>query len=118
MNRLHPSEYRPLWVTASSGSILEFYRQLASELEIDTNTFSRAVLLRIIRRQILELACNRKQKPVLVIDEASLLRPTPRMPYLSRRPFQYDRELPICSDVEIPWIVPRWSRIIRMEKSV
>jgi type II secretory pathway predicted ATPase ExeA len=43
-------------------------------LEVDTNSFSRAALLRIIRRQILELACNRKQKPVLVIDEASLLR--------------------------------------------
>jgi type II secretory pathway predicted ATPase ExeA len=74
LSRLHLSEYRPLWVTASSGSILEFYRQLSSELEIDTNTFSRAVLLRTIRRQVLELACNRKQKPVLVIDEASLLR--------------------------------------------
>jgi type II secretory pathway predicted ATPase ExeA len=74
LSRFHLSEYRPLWVTASSGSILEFYRQLTSEFEVDTNTFSRAVLLRIIRRQILELACNRKQKPVLVIDEASLLR--------------------------------------------
>lgn len=74
LSRLHPSEYRPLWITASSGSILEFYRQLASELEVDTATSSRAVLLRIIRRQILELACNRKQRPVLVVDEASLLR--------------------------------------------
>jgi general secretion pathway protein A len=74
LSRLHPSEYRPLWITASSGSILECYRQLSSELEVDTNSFSRAALLRIIRRQILELACNRKQKPVLVIDEASLLR--------------------------------------------
>ena len=71
---LHPSEYRTLWITASSGSILEFYRQLASELEVDTNSFARAVLLRIIRRQVLELACNRKQLPVLIIDEASLLR--------------------------------------------
>lgn len=74
LSRLHPSEYRPVWVTASSGSILELYRQLASELEADTSAPSRAVLLRIIRRQILDLACNRKQKPVLVIDEASLLR--------------------------------------------
>jgi hypothetical protein len=64
LSRLHPSEYRPLWITASSGSILECYRQLASELEVDTNSFSRAALLRIIRRQILELACNRKQKPI------------------------------------------------------
>jgi len=74
LSRLHPSEYRPLWITASSGSILEFYRQLTSELEVETNTFSRAVLLRIIRGQILDLATKSKQKPVLVIDEASLLR--------------------------------------------
>jgi type II secretory pathway predicted ATPase ExeA len=74
LSRLHPSEYRPVWVTASSGSILELYRQLASELEADTSAPSRAVLLRIIRPQILDLACNRTQKPVLVIDEASLLR--------------------------------------------
>lgn len=74
LSRLHPSEYRPLWVTASSGSILEFYRQLTNELEVETNTFSRAVLLRVIRSQILDLATKSKQKPVLVIDEASLLR--------------------------------------------
>lgn len=44
--------------------------------------------------------------------------PTPPLPCLSRRPLQYDQKLPACSDVEIPWIVPHSSRIIRMEKSV
>ena len=72
--QLHPSEYRTLWITASSGSILELYRQLSSEFEIDTASSSRAVLTRIIRRQILELTQARKLKVVLVIDEASLLR--------------------------------------------
>jgi type II secretory pathway predicted ATPase ExeA len=74
VSRLHPSEYRPLWVTATSGSILELYRQLCSELEVDTSSSSRAVLTRIIRTQIIELTTARKQKPVLIIDEASLLR--------------------------------------------
>jgi general secretion pathway protein A len=74
VSRLHPSEYRPLWITATSGSILELYRQLSSELEIDTASSSRAVLTRIIRRQIMELTTARKRKPVLIIDEASLLR--------------------------------------------
>jgi general secretion pathway protein A len=74
MSRLHPSEYRPLWITATSGSILELYRQLCSELEVDTSSSSRAVLTRIIRRQILEITAARKQKVVLIIDEASLLR--------------------------------------------
>lgn len=74
MSRLHPSEYRPLWVTATSGSILELYRQICSELEVDTSSSSRAVLTRIIRRQIVEIASARKQKVLLIIDEASLLR--------------------------------------------
>jgi general secretion pathway protein A len=74
MSRLHPSEYRPLWITATSGSILELYRQLCSELEVDIASSSRAVLTRIIRRQILELTTTRKQKVILIIDEASLLR--------------------------------------------
>lgn len=73
-SRAHPSEYRILWITASSGSILEFYRQLSSELEVDTASSSRAVLTRIIRRQILELTQARKLKVALIIDEASLLR--------------------------------------------
>jgi len=74
ISRLHPSEYRPIWVTATSGSILELYRQLCSALDCDLQGSSRATLLRIIRRQVLDLVLSRKQTPVLVIDEASLLR--------------------------------------------
>ena len=73
-SQLHPSEYHPLWITASSGSILELYRQLCSQLEIDTASSSRAVLTRTIRRQVREIATARKKKLVLIIDEASLLR--------------------------------------------
>ncbi len=71
---LHPSEYKILWITASTGSILEIYRQLLSELEIDTAASSKAVLTRQIKRQVLSLIQGKKQKPVIVIDEASLLR--------------------------------------------
>jgi len=74
LSRLHPSEFRPIWITASSGSILELYRQLCAELEVDTSSLSRAILTRAIRKQILELCLERKQKPVMVVDEASLLR--------------------------------------------
>jgi type II secretory pathway predicted ATPase ExeA len=73
-SRLHPSEYRVLWITATSGSILETYRQLLAELDIDTASPSRAVLVRKIKNQVLDLVHGKKQKPVLVIDEASLLR--------------------------------------------
>lgn len=70
---LHPSEYRILWITASGGSILETYRQLSVALEVESRSFSRAVLTRIIRSQIVALVAQ-KIYPVLIIDEASLLR--------------------------------------------
>jgi len=72
--QLHPSQYRVLWITASAGSILELYRQLLAELDINTASSSRAVLTRLIRGQIAELAGNKRQQPVLIIDDASLLR--------------------------------------------
>jgi hypothetical protein len=49
----HPSEYRILWITASGGSILETYRQLSAALEVESRSFSRAVLTRTIRAQVL-----------------------------------------------------------------
>jgi general secretion pathway protein A len=71
---LHPSQYKTLWVTASAGSILELYRQLLAELDIATASSSRAVLTRLIRAQIDSLVAGKKQQPLLIIDEASLLR--------------------------------------------
>jgi type II secretory pathway predicted ATPase ExeA len=70
---LHPSEYRVLWVTASGGSILETYRQISAALDVESKSFSRALLTRVIRSQILGLVAQ-KIHPVLIIDEASLLR--------------------------------------------
>jgi len=72
-SRLHPAEYHPLWLTATSGSILETYRQLASALDTDTQSSVRSTLLRIIRGGIAELV-SKKLQPLLIIDEANLLR--------------------------------------------
>jgi len=72
--QLHPSGHKVLWITATSGSVLEVYRQLLAELDINTAASSRAVLTRMIREQIVNLAVNKKQQPLLIIDEASLLR--------------------------------------------
>lgn len=72
--QLHPSKYKILWVTATSGSILEVYRQLLAELDIHSASSSRAILTGQIRAQIANLVQTRKQQPVLIIDEASLLR--------------------------------------------
>lgn len=72
--QLHPSEYRILSITASSGSILELYRQLLAELAIERNSTSRTVMVRLIKSEIQQLVLGKKLKVVLIIDEASLMR--------------------------------------------
>ncbi|MBF0497436.1 MAG: AAA family ATPase [Deltaproteobacteria bacterium] len=72
--KLHPAEYRYLWITAVSGSILEIYRLLLAELGMETASHSRATLVRRIKKEIIHLVSEKKMKVVLLIDEASLLR--------------------------------------------
>jgi general secretion pathway protein A len=71
---LHPSEYKSLYLTASSGSIMEFYRQLINELDIHIKSNSKAIMLRLIKKEITQRICENKIKVVLLVDEASLLR--------------------------------------------
>jgi type II secretory pathway predicted ATPase ExeA len=71
---LHPSEYKSLYLTASSGSIMEFYRQLINELDIHIKSNSKTLMLRLIKKEITQLVCEKKVKVVLLVDEASLLR--------------------------------------------
>jgi type II secretory pathway predicted ATPase ExeA len=71
---LHPSEYKSLYMTASSGAIMEFYRQLVNELDIHIKSNSKALMLRLIKKEITELVSEKKIKVVLLVDEASLLR--------------------------------------------
>jgi type II secretory pathway predicted ATPase ExeA len=73
-DNLHPSQYRLIRVTATSGSILELYRQILQELATDTSGCSRARMTARIKDEVVQLACGKKITPVLVIDEASLLR--------------------------------------------
>ena len=71
---LHPSEYKNFYVTATSGSIIELYRQLTSEMGINIASNSKAIMSGLIKKEIMELIDGKKMKVVLVIDEASLLR--------------------------------------------
>jgi len=71
---LHPSEYQTFHVIASSGSIVELYRQIGQELGIAKSSISKAVMTSLIRKEIIELIQAQKMKVALIIDEASLLR--------------------------------------------
>ena len=70
---LHPSQYRIVPVVASTGSVVEILRQIAMAFDVDWATVSLAKLMRTVKGTITEIA-TRKQVPILLIDEASLLR--------------------------------------------
>jgi len=72
--KLHPSEFRVVQVTATSGSILELYRQVIAELGMALSSCSKAAMTRAIKSETADLVRGKKKKTILVIDEASLLR--------------------------------------------
>jgi type II secretory pathway predicted ATPase ExeA len=74
LEKLHPSEYRSLYITASSGSIMEFYRQFVDALDIHLSSNSKVIMVRMIKKEIIALTLEKKMKIVLIVDEASLMR--------------------------------------------
>ncbi len=74
MEKLHPSEYSTFYIIASSGSIMEFYRQFVDVLGIHLTSNSKVVMLRMIKKEIIHLIREKKMKIILVIDEASIMR--------------------------------------------
>jgi type II secretory pathway predicted ATPase ExeA len=71
---LHPSAYRSVYVTATSGSIMELYRQLLNELDVDRSSNSKSTMVGLIKKQIRDLVMEKKMTVVVIVDEASLLR--------------------------------------------
>ncbi len=71
---LHPSEYRIVWITACSGSILEFYRLFLAEMNIHVAGSQKALMIRLIKKAVRDILVEKKMKIVLVVDEAGLMR--------------------------------------------
>ena len=78
---LHPSQYHVIPVIASTGSVIEVFKQICIALDINWNSTSLTRLMHTIRETVSEIA-KRRQVPVLIIEEASLL-------HLGRRPPAY-----------------------------
>jgi len=73
VSKLHPSQYKIIHVIASTGSVLEILRQISIALDVESRSNSRAMLTKTIRNILIEIS-KRKQTPVVIIDEAQLLR--------------------------------------------
>jgi type II secretory pathway predicted ATPase ExeA len=74
LSKLHPSEYKTLWITACSGSILEFYRLFLAEMGVHMAGSSKAIIMKLIKNTVREMIVEKKMRAVLIVDEASLMR--------------------------------------------
>ena len=70
---LHAGLYRLLYVTLSTGNVMDMYKSIAWELGLPAER-NRAGASRAIRDEVTRLVLEAKQQPVLVIDEAHHLR--------------------------------------------
>lgn len=70
---LHPSQYRLISLVATTGSLLELLRQICLQLGDPPTSNSMAKMLALIRGLLTDIA-SKRQIPVLLVDEAHLLR--------------------------------------------
>jgi general secretion pathway protein A len=72
-SQFHPSKYKIIPIIASSGSLLEILRQIASAFNIEVSSNSMSKITKEIKRVMADIF-SKKMTPVLVIDEAHLMR--------------------------------------------
>ena len=73
LNSLNPNLYKTIYVSMSSLTVLEFYKQIAYELGIEPS-FRKIDIFRDIQETIVNIVKNKKQNVILVIDEAQYLK--------------------------------------------
>lgn len=73
-SHFHSSQYLFLNITASGGSLNEFYRQLCWAMDMQAKAGSRVALLKEFKASIREIVATKKQRIAVVVDEAHLLR--------------------------------------------
>jgi len=70
---LHPGLYRIVYVTLSTGNVMDMYKSIAWEFGLPTER-NRAAAFRQIRAEVSRLLLESKQRPLVIIDEAHHLR--------------------------------------------
>lgn len=70
---LHAGLYRLLYVSLSTGNVMDMYKSIACELGLPIER-NRSMAFRSLQTEITRLATESHQQPVLVVDEAQHLR--------------------------------------------
>ena len=74
LDQFHKSEINSCYVTANSGSTSELYKQLCWGMNLSARSSNKALLLKEFKAAISDVLEQNKNKTVVIIDEASLLR--------------------------------------------
>jgi type II secretory pathway predicted ATPase ExeA len=70
---LHAGLYRVLYVSMTTGNVMDMYKSIAWELGLSTER-NRAALFKQIRSEVSRLCAENRLRPVLIVDEAHHLR--------------------------------------------
>jgi len=73
LNNLNPNLYKTIYVSMSSITVLEFYKQIAYELGIEP-MHKKIDVFRQIQETIVNIVKNKKQQIIICIDEAQYLK--------------------------------------------
>lgn len=95
--QFHPSQVIVLGLIANTGSIAELYGTIARELGLEPKSARKSTLAHQVRTTIADIAAQKKQKCLLCIDEAQLLRQDVLMELHTLSQYLYDSKnlLPI-----------------------
>ncbi len=72
-SKFHPGKYKIISLVATSGSMMELLRQFLMEFGEEYRSFQLAIAMKNVRDIIKDIA-SKKKVPILVIDEAHLLK--------------------------------------------
>ncbi len=93
---LHPAQYVVLSIVATAGGMLELLRQLCIALGAPPSSNSAASLMRTIRDLLCSIT-DKKQIPILLIDESHLIRLEvfAQLHTLAQMPFDHKSLMPV-----------------------
>ena len=95
LTRLHTGLYRVVYVSLSTGNVMDLYKTISWEMGLTVER-SRAALYRQIKSEVSRLCTDARIRPILVVDEAHHLRPDVLEDLRLLTNYQMDAENRLC----------------------
>lgn len=92
---LHTGLFRVVYVSLSTGNVMDLYKTIAWEMGLPTER-SRAALHRQIKNEVTRLCADARCRPILIVDDAHNLRPEVIEDLRLLTSYQMDAENRLC----------------------